>query len=227
MTRNLKALGLALVAMFTLGIMASSASATDLLTVPKAPVSLKVTGGTSELKITGTPSVLKCHHFKAVVEATSTATKEATAKEITYTGKKEDTENHECESSFGNITVDMNGCDYDLTGETTGKDELKEDATVSITCPVHEGKRTEITITTKAGCTIHIHEQTSTEGGVTYTNGTGANGKPDVTVHATVTGITFTTTGAFCSLGKLPAEGNTADYTGTVTVEGPEGVSTS
>jgi hypothetical protein len=224
MTRNLKALGLALVAMFALSIVAaSSASATDLLTVPKAPTSLKVTGGTQEFKITGTSGVFKCHHFKAVVELTSTATKEMTIKEITYTGKKEDTENTECESNLGSITIDMNGCDYDLTGETTGKDELKEDATLSITCPA--GK--EITTTTKVGCTLHIHEQTPTSGGVTYTNGTGANGKSDVTVHATVTGITFTATGAFCSLGKLPEEGNTLDTVGTFTIEGPEGVSTS
>jgi hypothetical protein len=227
MTHKLKGTGLALaatfVAMFTLGVVVSSASAADLFTVPKAPSTLKVTGGTSEINITGTPIVVKCHHFKGVVEATSTATKEVTVKEITYTGKKAETENHECESSVSDVTIDMNGCDYDLTGETTGKDEEKWDATTSITCPVFK----EITITTKAGCTIHIHEQTSTSGGATYTNGTGANGKPDVTVHVTMTGITYSTKGAFCSLGKLPEEGNTLDTSGTYTFEAAEGVSAS
>jgi hypothetical protein len=224
MIRNLKALGLALVAVFALGaISASTASAIDLLTVPVAPRALKVTGGTHESKITGTPTADVCHHFKAVAEVSATSTSNVTLKEVQYTGKKEDTENHECDSNFGAITVDMNGCDYVLTGETTGKDEEKTDATVWIVCPA--GK--EITTTTKAGCTIHIHEQTPTGGGVTYTNGTGANGKPDVTVHVTMTGITYSTKGAFCSLGKLPEEGNTYDTVGTFTIEASEGVSTS
>jgi hypothetical protein len=220
MIRNLKALGLALGAVLALGaLMASSASAVDTLTTPVTPTIVTATGDNNRFEITSPKTAVECTTTTlagTVKSGTSVNTFEAT-----YTGKVNVTPHpdHEC-TGVGPVTratIDMNGCDYDITGNTTGKDVTDSsggktpDATIWITCP----KDKHIGITTNVGCTLTIPEQTPTEGGVTYTNET-VGGKKQVTVHATVTGITYTTDGFACALGGLPSEGNNSDYTGTV-----------
>jgi hypothetical protein len=224
MTRNLKALGIALVAMLALSSMAvSTASALDTFTVPKAETKLEVTGGPHKLRITGTPAESECSHVKIEATTHATASSEITTESIKYTGKTGagETENPKCESSLGDVTFDSNGCGYVLTGETTGKDKEKTDATVWIECPHFSA----FEITTTVGCTILVYPQTPTEGGVTYTNGIDpTSGRKDITVTATLTGLTYSTSGTACGLLGLPAEGNTLDTNATYTIKAPEGI---
>jgi hypothetical protein len=250
MTRSLKALGIALVALLALSsTVVSTASALDTFTVPKAETKLTVTGGPHVLQITGTSVKSECSHVKIEAKAKAAPSSQITTESIEYTGKTPagETENPKCESVLGDITFDSNKCGYVLTGETTSKDGSNTDARVSIECPPGNA----FTITTAVGCTIHVPPQTPTEGGVTYANGVNAKGQADVTVHATITGLTYSTTGwsgaprarvpagwraeklgpklvpdsnPLCALGGLPAEGNTLDTNATYTIEAPEGI---
>jgi hypothetical protein len=231
MIRNLKRLGVAMVAVVALSAMAaSSASAVDHFTAAKETAVLTGLSKVGRFFITktngGILAEVKCTtgKFKATIAnspivATTFATYEGTLEKTPHTTH--------CTASGAGLTkatVDMNGCDYELTGETTGKYKEKEgvDATVSIKCP----ENAEIRLTTGAGCDLLLPKQTSTEGGVIYTNGTDEYepGKTvkDVTVTATVTGLTYTSTGAFCGIGGIPAEANNGHYTDTVTVTGYE-----
>ncbi len=214
MIRNLKVLGLALGAVFAFSAMAaSSASAVDTFTTSTG-TSDTVTGLSHDniFEITGNGAFVACttSHFSGTINNGSAhATINAT-----YTGIPGATPhtNTECETLLGaTAAVNMNGCDYDLTGTTTGLDEGSTDATVSITCTPSTN---EITITTTLGAVLKIPAQTPTSGGVTYTN---ENGK--VKVKATATGITYTCSSAFaCGLAGIPTEGNSAHYKGTIVV---------
>jgi len=225
MTRNLKALGLALVAVFAFSAMAaSSASAvTDHITVGSVPATLTGTGSDNVFKITNaTPLSVECTtaRFHATVSSLGVTSVTATAE---YEGRINQTPHTvDCDSGLGQVTVNMNGCDYDLTGETTGLDNGSADATVSITC---SGTNEIVVEDTTHLCKIKIPAQTPTSGGVVYTN-EGAGSSKDIKVTATVTGITYTTEGSGCKLAGLAAEANNADYTGNVTVKAFEDLST-
>jgi hypothetical protein len=213
-------LGLALVAVFAMGAMAASAaSATDTFTSPKATSVITAEGTNNRFEITSSGTFVECTlaTFKGTV--TGTAAKEVTVYP-TYKGVPGKTPHTgKCKTNLGDTAepgVHMNGCAYVLTGNTTKEDPVgKKDAVVWIQCPPKQ----EITITGPGGCTIHVPEQTPTEGGVTYTNELDATAKKwDVLVHATVTGITYTTN-FNCQLVGIAKEGNDSDYTGTVTVK--------
>jgi hypothetical protein len=216
MIRNLKALGLALVAVFALSALAaSSASAVDKFTAAKSPVVITGTSHNNKFTITNPDVGFECTTSSFSATYTSGAT-EITV-DATYTGTILQTSGtHEhctATSPATKATVSMEGCDYDLTGNTTGLDNGKTDATVWVTCPT--GK--EIKIVTNAGCTIRVPSQTPTEGGVVYTNEAGK-----VKVDVTATGVTYTSEGPLCSLGGIPSEANNSDYTGDVVVSGFE-----
>jgi hypothetical protein len=225
MTRNLKALGLALFALFAMGAMtASAASAADLFTTGKEHAILTGTSHDNIFTTTWNNSSFKCttSQFTATteeIENPTTKTKEVVATVLpSYTGIPKKTPHEtKCEATIGTVTVDMNDCHYVLTGNTT-KEDLKDktgkkDAEVWITCP--SGK--EIEITGPLGCIVSVPGVTPTEGGVIYTNIVGGT----VTVTATVTGITYTANAA-CQLAGFTKEDNDADYVGTVTVAGWE-----
>jgi len=219
MIRNLKALGLVLGAVFAFSAMAaSSASAIDTFTVAGGgSVGVSGVSHNNVFKITGPEAKVECTTSTFSGTVTSGA-KEATITP-TYIGKIGETPNHgvPCTSVPGSSTIDMNGCDYDLTGSTTGSDISQSDATVWITC---NGSPNEIFITNSTGLTLKIPGQTPTSGGVTYVN----NADGTMTVNATSTGITYTCESAFlCGLAGIATEGNTADYNGSVTVAGAGG----
>ena len=218
MNLNLRALGLALLAMFTFGaVAASSAFAVDHFTAEKEKAVITstvsenfVTTLTNEKGETAQKVACKTSKFSGTfVTSATTVTVFPTYK---GTINKEVDENH-CTTTGGKIEVELNGCDYDLTGETTKEDKkaVGKDAVFSITCP----KEKEITYKTNLGCTLHIPEQTPTEGGVVYTNITHL-GKKAIEVTATVTGITYTSTGALCGAAGIPSEGNNTDLTATM-----------
>jgi hypothetical protein len=226
MTRNLKALGLALVAIFVMSAVAASAAsaADDHFTTTKASALLTGVSHDNEFRITGGPA-FACTTSKFTGTVLNNAT-EATI-DPEYTGKINQTPHNkapldprECDATGGDITVDMNGCHYDLTGNTTGSDEGKTDATVWITCPgTNVIKITQL----NTMVTISIPPQTPTVGGVTYTNLPNHTGGKAVTVKATATGITYGCAPAFaCFVAGAGTHGNDSDYTGTVTATGWE-----
>lgn len=223
MIRNLKALGLALVAVFAFSAMAAaSASATDAFTV-EGGGSATVTGvGTNNVFFitqAETKHGVEVSCAKAHFESTLASGATHTTVKALYTGTTAEPTSAHCGAGalLGKAEVKMNGCDYELTGTTTGSDvhTTGADATISVLC-AKAGEHIEI-IT--SSCTIKVPAQTPTEGGVTYTNEAGGK----VTIHATVTGITYTSTGGLCSLGGISSEGNNSDYTGTVTVAATNG----
>jgi hypothetical protein len=231
MTRNLKALGLALLAAFALSaVAASAASAQDVFTTHNGePAHLH-----GEQVGDSTDNVFGMKEHAAEVTCkeatfTSTGTVEDGAKEIvvhpTYPTfvKETEEEEHNCESSFGIATVDTTGCDFVLTGEThetlntKGEDKDEKHATVSLECEPEKS----IKITTpEVGCTLTMTPQTGLLG-VTYTN-EGTTPDEDVKVDVTVDKIKYHAS-FICQLGGLPSTGEDAYLTETVTVKGYQG----
>jgi hypothetical protein len=214
MKRNLKTLGLVLAAAFALSAMvASAAQANWVLTPEKA--NAVITGEQIEHKlangeegnyfeITGKKSKVRCK--KALYDATTEVleTEDVTA-HPTYS---------ECSATGGfAATVDTKGCDFTLTGET----DTEKHGKTHLICET--GKDISITIPS-INCTITIHEQTPTAGGVTYTN----NGK-HVDATATVTGITYEVLNpeerVLCTAaaGKNKAEANDSDLLTKITLK--------
>jgi hypothetical protein len=214
MIRNLKALGLALVAVVALSAMAaSSASAVDKVTTTPATAVLTGVSHVGLFRITNpSPISIQCTTSKYAAKVTSGAS-EITV-ETTFEGTLGVTPHvagEHCNFTGGaRMTVDMNGCDFDLTGNTTQSDPpvVGNDAVVSLTCPVGA----EVVITTNVGCNLKMPAQTPTTGGVRYTNKTAST----VEVDVTSTGVTYTTEGALCGFLGLASEANNADYIDTV-----------
>ena len=220
MTRNLKTLGLALVALSAMSALsASSASAVDVVTTGVSPALLTGVGLNHQLSAhSGTPK-FECTTAKFAATVNS-GDSEITA-DVAYEGTLNATPHtdHHCNSSSGTLTIDMNGCGYILTGETTGTapagHTAGKDATVWIHCPGSN----KIQITSSLGITLSIPPQTPTTGGVSYTNVPNHLGSPGVAVKATATGITITCAGTFlCTLGGIPHHSNQWQYTGDVTM---------
>jgi hypothetical protein len=205
MTRKLK------VGIVVLAALALSATATS-----GASAHYVFTPGISPAIGTGSPIGGKATNF---LEITSRGTKMA-CEGITAIGTTEGLEVNEiklhatlggCEAFGIAATVDTNGCDLLLTGET----DAEEHGKAHLIC--NAGKAIEITIPS-ISCTLKIHEQTPTEGGVKYNN---IAGNPsDVEAIVTVKGITYERVGngVLCAAGA-PSEGNDADLTGKATVK--------
>ena len=230
MTRNLKPLGMSLVAMFAVSaLVTSSASAVDVVTTGKSPAMLTGVGHNHVFSAHSTPK-FECTTAKFAATVTNGAS-EITADAL-YEGTLNATPHtdHHCNSSSGTATIDMNGCGYILTGETTGTapagHTAGKDATVWLECPGSN----KIQITSSLGITLSIPAQTPTTGGVSYTNVASHNGNSAVAVKATVTGVTTTCAGTFlCTLGGYPHHSNQWQYTGDVTMtayENTEGLPT-
>jgi hypothetical protein len=204
MTRNLKALGLALLAVFAMSAVAASgaSAAEDTFTSEVAATDLTGTGGLSEFRYTPGSAAASCKTatFDGTIEGED-------ANEITV----HPTYENDCTVFGVNATIDTEDCNYVITGET----DENEDAAVHIEC---DEPGDEITIT--GPCTIHIPPQTPTGGGASFANNAG-----DVEVKATVTGITSTITHSFaCTLAGIKAGTHTnGSYIGEpVTVKGYE-----
>jgi hypothetical protein len=212
MKRNLKALGLALVATLALAAIAATGSSAEegkeaSFWAAEGAVKIDATGDGTQIFNTEIGS-LQCHQTGPEGETSvhGTAkykeeTKELTSENIEYT-------NCTAPGPFGTnfpVTVDMNGCDFKFTAGTytkeitTGSDG--SDGSVHIECPDEK----EITITIfKASsepphpepdrrCTIHIPEQ-SPKGTVTFHNTTGPHDTMAVTATADEVEVTETVT---------------------------------
>jgi hypothetical protein len=227
MIRNLKVLGLALVAMFAISAMtASAASAVDHFTNTLGAANPALMTGTSHdnvFRIISANSKFECTTSKFTATALNGST-EATVL-AGYTSIINETPHNalepKCNATIGKVLIDMNDCHYILTGNTTKehpKASGKFDAAIWIKCPKVNEVEQEITITGPLGCVIHVPSQTPTEGGVVYTNLPPHPGGAAVKVTATVTGITYKATNCI----GFHAEDDDAEYNGTVTVTGYE-----
>src|ERR1041384_5765759 len=132
MIRNLKILGLALVASLAVGALgASAASATDLFTTENGE-SVLLTGTSHNGRFTitaGSNLLFECTTSSFAGTAQNGAS-EVTV-EPSYTGKVNATPHgSSCSSSIGDFTFDQEGCHYTFTGNTTGTEGGKTDATV-------------------------------------------------------------------------------------------------
>jgi hypothetical protein len=204
MSRNLKILGLAVVAMLAMSaVAASAASAKHHFNAPNAPTD--GTGTQTTQNIFQTPAgEVKCN------TATFSGTQGAVnANEVTvaphYTN---------CTAFFFTAHVNMNGCTYKFTTPTgTVNSTQFTGEPPHIICPA--GAQIQITVTVPfAHCTINVPAQTPTSGNVTYQN-QGAGTTRDVLVTSGVTGIHSTGSGGVC--GGASTNGS---YTGSVTLKG-------
>jgi hypothetical protein len=213
MKRNLKALGLVLAATFAFSAMAASAASAHWVFTPEVKPAV-ITGEQIEhivegkeanyLEITGKKSRVHCNKAKYDGTTEALETEDVTV-HPTYS---------ECSATGGfATTVDTKGCDFTLTGETDSEKHGK----THLICET--GSDISVTIPS-INCTITIHEQTPTAGGVTYTN----NGK-HVDATATITGITYEVLNpeerVLCTAaaGKNHAEANDSDLLTKITVK--------
>jgi hypothetical protein len=173
MTRNIKVLGLAIVAALALtAVMASAAQATTTFTAGSSSGKIEAVQ-TTEQVFTTTSGTVRC---TGATQVGSFTTASFTSLTVTpsYSGCK----------AFGflSATVDTEGCTYTFTGNASGST-----ANVDINCPA--GK--EIHVTT-SGCVLHVPAQTNV-GHVGFKSNTSQN-PDDVDAEATLTGIKYTAT---------------------------------
>ena len=211
MTRNLKALGLAVVAVFAMSaVVASAASAQEgVLTVEGTQA---IHAESSEHKFTSPAGTIEC------TKSTFAATVESGAASATITPSYTGT----CTAAGAPATVDTNGCHFvidDVT--TTGNGDYS--ATVDIDCSTQEGSP-GIVVTAFAGsshgfkvCEITVPPQTGISP-VTVSNGAGET----VVLSGTATGI------AYSKKGLCGTETGEAEYDlGTTVVSATGGVTVS
>ncbi len=224
MIRNLKVLGLALVAVFAMGAMAAqAASAADTFTSDTSPTIFTGNQAGTNVFTVGSASVsCPVARFKGTETGSSATT-------VTVHPEYEGNAGGECQvSPIGSATVNTTGCNYIITSETHENAAHEKHATVSIECatttsPSHVTHE----ITVNGPCVIHVPGQTEAEleDGVVFENGTevvGGVNKKDIKITATVTGITAVVTDSFaCTIGGLsPGTYTNGTYKGSVTVTG-------
>jgi len=206
MSRNLKALGLGLVAVFAMSaVMASAASAE----------------GTFKFKSEGTPTKLSGKQH-AGNDVFTPHTGGVSCNEATYAGEQVGTEvsevtvtptYSECKA-FGlfNVPITTNGCRYTLNAGT--KTGTTFAGSVSIACPA--GKIIEIEA---PGCTTTVGSQ-SNIGGITLTN-IGAGATREITVDINIIALKYEEHRPFfgiCATNTVPTTG--ANYIGSAVITG-------
>jgi len=212
MIRNIKALGLAVVAVLAMSAVAASAAQAEVATHFGPAGIVKATGGAQ----TFTPESeigLNCEEVHGTGQL-SKPSSTLTIDNIEYTG---------CSAvgGFFPVKVDMNSCDYTFhsgTGTVEEEKVVTAHGEVSIEC-TNENDSISVTVhpfgdnefNEAPVCTYHIGPQTV--GGITYHNETDETGRMYVTV-TTATGQTIVVSheGELCGEGEEHAE-----YNGMVT----------
>lgn len=233
MNRNLKALGLALIAVFAMsGLAASAAQATNgafqfeagttKLTAEAYPTDPSQVFGVLEDKFTFT-----CNELSG--RSTSFSSMEVTAENIVFSDTGLTPTTDKCTAGLVNATVEMHGCDLRFTPGTTVTGNPGEpvtgttEGTADIICPAGG----EITIIAEAGCAVHIPEQTGV--GPVYFHTVETGTKEEITVEAKINhvpvslhnhGFKYKGTGFACNTGGAYKEDGS--YTGKVTVKGDD-----
>jgi hypothetical protein len=217
MIRNLKALGLALVAVFAMSaVVASAASAAIPSLTSDGPVTLS---GSDNV---GTKSTLTAFGLKTECNATYHAHKyNVTPRVFIPSGATTVTVTPTYSNCLGVIggtstpaTVTFNGCDYVLHIGNTVAGVEKYGGTTDIVCP--EGQQIEIHVYTNSShattiCTIKVPGQTGLAG-VTVQNSGG-----NLVLGGPITGIRASKTGILCG---GTAETTTGEEDISITVSG-------
>jgi hypothetical protein len=210
MIRNLKVLGMALVAMLAMSALGASMASADVFESEKETTNVTAAQKTANV-FTTTAGTVQCSTttFKGTV---TSATKKAQTIKVapTYSG---------CTGFGFPATIHTEGCEYNLnitagSGITTG--------TVDVECPA--GK--EITVTAiSAGvtkCTVHVPTQTGLKG-VTYSS-TGAGTTREIVVTIDITSeISYTHTPGSGIGSCSPGGSGKGSYTGTAQATGEDG----
>ena len=207
MIRNLKALGLAFVAVLALGAVAASGAQAEKpahFTAEAGTTTIKGTGETaiSHQVFTTTAGKVECEgHFTNRGAFNLTDTQLTMNAE--YTG---------CTPFFGaEPKVSMGSCHYTFTAGTYGPAGTSV-GSVHLVC----ANETEPITITAPGCTVTV-KGPQTLSKVHYQTKTNATtGKTDVTVSPEVSNIAYSHTGFLCGTGS----GTTGTYTGPATIEG-------
>jgi hypothetical protein len=223
MTRNLKALGLALAAAFAMSAVAASAAQAEeahfTATSPTGAVTFHATNHpeeTSEQEFNVDSGETRCDTFTATgtAEATDPENPETitessiTLHDVTYKGMYFEG-GEECEAFGLESEIEFNGCEYDFHAGTIVNPGTSE-GTVDVVCPA--GQQVEIVIA--AGlCTVDVPAQTGVNG-ITY-HTVETNEIEEITVEAHANNITYRETGA-CGNGELKHNG---EYHGKATVK--------
>lgn len=205
--RNLKILGLALVAVFAMSALgASMASADDLTSEVVGGVQLHGTNESAEPdQFTTTAGTVTCKEVTYDVETVTTPTTSVTAKP-TYPTFQKDGVTHNCTVAGLPATVVTNGCDFLFTvngGTSTVGD-------VAVKCPAGAEITATAVVAGTTKCTVHVAEQTLSTVGepnpVTY-SGTGVGTTREVTLKVSYKGLKYTHT-AGTGLGSCPTTGS-------------------
>jgi hypothetical protein len=234
MTRNLKALGLALGVVFAMSAVAAQAAVATEGTFSWAGGTAKLTAETDEAAPSqvftfttkyGANVSATCNEVHAEAEVSGTGSSEVTAKEVVYSDSGIPNES-ECTGHLGEVEesaeVRLNGCDYRFhAGTTLAPAPMGEtEGTVDIICP--EGKVIEVQL---GICLVKVPPQEGV-GPVYYRTET--TEPESVTIEALVgttetahnKALTYETEGFPC--GKQTGENARHDgqYTGNVTATG-------
>jgi hypothetical protein len=209
MIRNLKFLGLALVAVLAMSAVGAGAASADEFKAESAPLTLTAKQGEPTDTFSTHAGNVKC--TTATYKGTQATTSATTIRVApTYSG---------CTFVGLNSTITTNGCEYlfhvpATAGVTTG--------TVDIVCTGSN----EITVTApnpalgKAKCIVHVPPQTGL-GVVTYSN-LGAGATREVKVSVKLTGLKYSQTAGVAESGNCETKDNTTTgtYEGSATVTG-------
>jgi hypothetical protein len=239
MTRNLKALGLALVAVFAMSaVAAANASATSATFswgegATKIMTAADPTSPSQELTITpgAITSSFTCDEVSGSATISGSGASSITGQNISYSDSGTTPEKEVCTGKVNGIAVKtpikFNGCDYNfIAGTTVG--ELAEgiaEGTIEIKCP--EGKVIEISA---AGCLAKISPQII--GRVLWTTVKTTGQLSDITGHTEVgltagqhnNAIDYSTSGFTC--GVHSETDGTYKGTFTITAAVADGTST-
>lgn len=202
--RNLKALGLAFVAVLAMGALTASAASAHVFTSDSTSGTTYFTGEDEvPFEFTTEAGTVSCTGVSFKGEAAGTEQSEVTI-HPTYTS---------CTHSvLGEVTVETTGCNYLYKGAT----DANSMATLKIVC----GAGKKIVIKTSVGCDLTISEQ-SIPSAVSYANKGGGPNPEDITITHTATGITYaksaTSFGACFFVGGSGHEGK---YFGPTTLRG-------
>jgi hypothetical protein len=217
MIRNLKALGLALVAVFAMSAVAAGAASAEPYEFHSDGPFTTLTGtqsGATNDTFTTDGGTVTCntatYHGQISVEETSTISLAPTYSACTL-------------NPFGSAVVSPNGCTYLIHADTqVGENDFTTET--DIVCPPGQ----EITVvaslfgTTK--CTVHIPPQ-SLGTGITVTNQTTGGGVSDIQAHISFNNIRYTET-AGSGFGACSSTSGTANgtYSGLATISGDNNI---
>jgi hypothetical protein len=237
MSRNLKALGIALAGMFVLSaVAAQGAFAEEFFHAhskhvvikgeahPQAPTQKTIINNNAGEK----KGEVQCKKLEITGDVEGVGPTEGTWTSTLATVRPKYSECEVVSPFKAAATVNTGKCHYRFTSNTveTAGTGLKH-GPVKVTCPKGENIKIE---TPSTGCVITVTNPENPVGsgefgqtpkdGVVYTNvNTGGVTKTkELTVHATAKGIEFTSNFT-CQLAGIPASGEKAEYEGTSTVK--------